>query len=121
MSMKNRYKLWKDWSKHNLNNPIYKFLVLIGLAHSYTFETHRATQELFSQHPDYEYSVRDEKPEKSDKKTGIHWGWYAVYLLTIAVNSVMCSINGFNIASWQFWVWIWVPILSFVSGASYRK
>ena len=35
---KKRYKLWKLWASRNLNGPLYKFLVLIGLAKSPTFE-----------------------------------------------------------------------------------
>ena len=33
-----RYKKWKDWQKHNINSRFYKLLVLIGLAHSPSFE-----------------------------------------------------------------------------------
>lgn len=33
-----RYKRWKLWASRNLNGPVYKFLVLIGLAVSPTFE-----------------------------------------------------------------------------------
>lgn len=33
-----RYKKWKNWKKYNTNGRFYQFLVLIGLAHSPTFE-----------------------------------------------------------------------------------
>ena len=33
-----RYKKWKNWRKYNTNGRFYQFLVLIGLAHSPTFE-----------------------------------------------------------------------------------
>ena len=33
-----RYKKWKNWKKYNTNCRFYQFLVLIGLAHSPTFE-----------------------------------------------------------------------------------
>ena len=36
--MTKRYKKWKDWRKYNINSRFYQFLVLIGLAHSPTFE-----------------------------------------------------------------------------------
>lgn len=37
-----RFKLWLDWNKRCLNHPFYKFLVLIGLAKSPTFELYYA-------------------------------------------------------------------------------
>ena len=33
-----RYKKWKNWRKYNTNGRFYQFLVLIGLAHSPSFE-----------------------------------------------------------------------------------
>ena len=33
-----RYKKWKNWRKYNTNSRFYQFLVLIGLAHSPSFE-----------------------------------------------------------------------------------
>ena len=33
-----RYKKWKNWRKYNINSRFYQFLVLIGLAHSPSFE-----------------------------------------------------------------------------------
>ena len=33
-----RYKKWKNWRKYNTNGRLYHFLVLVGLAHSPTFE-----------------------------------------------------------------------------------
>ena len=36
--LKKRYQRWKLWASRNLNGPVYKFLVLIGLAKSPTFE-----------------------------------------------------------------------------------
>ena len=33
-----RYKKWKNWRKYNINGWFYQFLVLIGLAHSPSFE-----------------------------------------------------------------------------------
>lgn len=33
-----RFEVWKDWYSHSLNHPVYKVLVLFGIAHSPTFE-----------------------------------------------------------------------------------
>ena len=33
-----RFILWQSWAKHCLNGWFYKLLVLLGLAHSPTFE-----------------------------------------------------------------------------------
>lgn len=33
-----RWKKWKDWKRYNRGGWLYKFLVLIGLCHSPTFE-----------------------------------------------------------------------------------
>lgn len=35
--MRFRFKVWKDWYRHCTNGRIYKILVLVGLAHSPTF------------------------------------------------------------------------------------
>lgn len=113
-----RFELWKDWNKHCLNHPVYKFLVLIGLAYSPSFDMHCFVKGKFEQYPSYEYSLRDEKPEK---KSTTNWGWYTVYLLMVIVNSVMCSLHGFTISTWQHWVYFWMLVLCFVSGANYRK
>lgn len=102
-----RFKLWKDWNKHCLNHPLYKFFVLIGLARSPSFEMHHSVIEKLNQFPAYEYTVLDEKPEKSTEKT--------------TINSIMCSLHGFNVLSWQYWVYFWMLVLCFVSGANYRK
>ena len=51
----------------------------------------------------------------------MNWGWYLVYLLMIVINSVMTTVHGFNITTWQYWVWGAMLILCFVSGANYRK
>ena len=63
MRWKKRFELWKDWSAHSLNHPVYKFLVLIGLAHSPTFTEFRIVKEAFEQMPDWEYSFLEEKRE----------------------------------------------------------
>jgi hypothetical protein len=115
----NRFELWKDWSKHCLNHPVYKFLVLVGLAHSPTFTAYNTIKEQMDKYPHYKISFKDEKPEK--EKSDINWGWYVVYLLMVIINSVMCSLHGFTLFTWQYWVYFWILVLSFVSGASYRR
>ena len=48
-------------------------------------------------------------------------GWYIVYLLMIAINTVMTTHHGFGLNTWQYWVWSGMLILTFVAGASYKK
>lgn len=116
-----RFELWKDWYKHCSNHPIYKFLVLLGLVKSPSFEMHRTVVEKLNQYSSWEYSVRDEKPEKSKEKSNINWGWCTVYLLMVIVNSVMCSVHDFSVLTWQYWVYFWMLVLCFVSGSNYRN
>lgn len=33
----------------------------------------------------------------------MNFGWYIVYLLMIAANSVMCTSHGYGINTWQNW------------------
>jgi hypothetical protein len=117
-----RYALWKDWCKHCTNSRFYKLLVLIGLAHSPTFEMHYEVMEkiesLSSEFKYYKYSVQD---GQNRKPTSVNWGWYAVYILTLLVNSVVCALDGFDILTWQYWAHVALLILCFVSGTSYRK
>lgn len=35
------FKEWNEWRKRNMNGKFYKFLVLIKIAKSPTFESHR--------------------------------------------------------------------------------
>lgn len=39
----NRFKLWNEWQKRNLNSDVYKLLVLLGICVSPTFELHCLT------------------------------------------------------------------------------
>jgi hypothetical protein len=71
----------------------------------------------FEEFPEYEYSVRDEKPKKEYR---IRWGWYTVYLLMVCINSVMATLHGFGISTWQFWIWATMLIICFVAGSNYR-
>lgn len=32
------FLIWKEWAEGNMNSPIHKFLVLVGLVKSPTFE-----------------------------------------------------------------------------------
>lgn len=43
MSIFKHFKVWNEWRKRCLNPRYYKFLVLIGVAHSPTFEFAKAT------------------------------------------------------------------------------
>ena len=43
--MVKNYKKWKDWQKHCINSRFYKFLVLIGLARSPSFEAFKTRDE----------------------------------------------------------------------------
>lgn len=38
----NHIKLWNEWRKRNLNGKFYKFLVLLKLANSPTFEAYKS-------------------------------------------------------------------------------
>ena len=51
----------------------------------------------------------------------MNWGWYLVYLLMVIINSVMCSVHGFGVFTWQYWVYFWMLVLCFASGANYSK
>lgn len=116
-----RFELWKDWYKHCLNHPVYKFLVLIRLAHSPSFEMHYEVMKHLEQYPGYKYSVRDEKPEKSTPSYRMNWGWYAVYILVLFMHNVICSIHGFTLSTWQYWVYLTMLMFCFLSGAFYRE
>ena len=48
-------------------------------------------------------------------------GWYVVYLLMTFANAGMATLHGFGINTWQFWAWSGIVMLTFVSGASYRR
>lgn len=37
LTIKERYKLWKKWKKHNLNSRAYQYCVLLGAIESPTF------------------------------------------------------------------------------------
>ena len=43
--MVKNYNKWKDWQKRCINSRFYKFLVLIGLVHSPTFEAFKIREE----------------------------------------------------------------------------
>lgn len=59
-----RHRRWKIWASRNLNGPMYKFLVLIGLAKSPTFEQlyrFEMGPNVEGFHNDYEPSIRFRK------------------------------------------------------------
>lgn len=48
-------------------------------------------------------------------------GWYIVYLLMIAINSVMTTAHGFHIGTWQHWVWFGMLVICFIAGDNCYK
>ena len=48
-------------------------------------------------------------------------GWYVVYLIMVIINSVMCVTNGFYLNTWQYWVWLVIPMMCWIAGCSYCK
>ena len=48
-------------------------------------------------------------------------GWYIVYLLMIAINSVMTTVHGFDIGTWQHWAWFGMLVMCFVAGSNCYK
>lgn len=118
-----RFKLWKDWSKHSLNHPVYKFLVLLGLAHSPTFDQYVFIKEQMVNHPELVIKFKDETPneEQSKEESKINWGWYTVYLLMIVCHSVMSTLHDFDLFTWQHWAYFWMLVLCFIAGSEYRK
>lgn len=48
-------------------------------------------------------------------------GWYAIYLLAIAIASAMSTFHGYNISTWQYWVWFGLIVISFIAGSEYRN
>jgi hypothetical protein len=114
-----RFELWKDWYKHCTNRRIYKILVLIGLANSPSFNMYEQMLNVYSQYcPDYNFSVRDEKPEKN---ASIRWGWYITYVLMVIINGLVYIAAGYDRTTWQYWSSFLVLALCFISGANYRK
>lgn len=51
----------------------------------------------------------------------MNWGWYVLYLIMVIINSTMCVTNGFGFNTWQYWVWLTIPMMCWIAGASYRK
>ena len=48
----------------------------------------------------------------------MNWGWYTVYLIMVVINSTMCVANGFGFNTWQYWVWLVIPMMSWIAGRS---
>jgi hypothetical protein len=115
----NRFELWKDWSKHCLNHPVYKFLVLIRLKYSPTFAVYSSIKEQIDKHPHYKISFKDEKPDK--EKSDINWGWYTVYFLMLLSNGIISRITHPTVWTWQYWTYAVMMILCFVAGANYKE
>lgn len=46
-------------------------------------------------------------------------GWYVVYILMCFLNGALYASMGHNLFnSWQFWVGMFVPILSYIAGTN---
>ena len=114
-----RFELWKDWYRHCTNSPVYKILVLLRLANSPSFENYIVIKEKVNKHP--EGVLKTVTDYKKKKPSDIKWGWYAVYILMLIANSVICGMHNFGVQSWQYWAYLLMMALCFVSGAEYRR
>lgn len=45
-------------------------------------------------------------------------GWYVVYILMCFLNGAVYTSMDHGITSWQFWVGMFVPILSYIAGTN---
>ena len=45
-------------------------------------------------------------------------GWYVVYILMCCLNGFLYGTMGHTITSWQFWVGLIIPILSYIAGTN---
>lgn len=45
-------------------------------------------------------------------------GWYVVYILMCCLNGFLYGTMGHTINSWQFWVGLFIPILSYIAGTN---
>ena len=45
-------RLWNEWQRNCLNNPIYKFMVLLGVCYSPTFSAFTSIKKTQLDHPD---------------------------------------------------------------------
>lgn len=55
-----RFKLWNGWRKNCLNGPLHKFLVLIGLVRSPTFEIYRVFESIRLENPNWSFYYKEE-------------------------------------------------------------
>lgn len=54
-----RFILWNEWQKNCLNNPIYKFMVLLGVCYSPTFSAFKSIKDFQLSHPDLTIRFHD--------------------------------------------------------------
>lgn len=52
-------RLWYEWQRNCLNNPIYKFMVLLGVCYSPTFSQFISIKEVQLHHPDLTIRFHD--------------------------------------------------------------
>lgn len=43
-------------------------------------------------------------------------GWYMVYIITIVLNSILSTLSGYNLFTWQYWAWSILIILAYSAG-----
>ena len=48
-------------------------------------------------------------------------GWYFVYLLMALINGCMLAGNGYSLVDWQWWVWMWIPIITYIAGREVER
>lgn len=113
-----RFKLWKDWYSHCTNHPVYKFLVLLRIVNSQSFEKYSEIRSQIDKLGGYGFSVHD---ELKDEHYVFSWGWYAVYLFACVCNGLVLRHLGCGPATLPFWIVTTMEILCFVSGAEYRR
>lgn len=65
-----RFILWYEWQRNCLNNPIYKFMVLLGVCHSPTFSQFTYIKKTQLAHPDM--TIRYHDGEMKDNTQSSH-------------------------------------------------
>lgn len=46
---------------------------------------------------------------------------YFIYLLTAVINGVVLYLNGFVLSDWQWWVWMTIPVITWICGREYES
>lgn len=48
-------------------------------------------------------------------------GWYFVYLLMGLINGAMLAGNGYFLGDWQFYVWLFIPVITYIAGREVER